>query len=167
MYAAAREVRRTAPDPCVVLDRFDHHMRRIVSRAQQHADRVIVVRQPWFDRTPTPEELAHFWHGGVGKAWKQQINVFYAHEVVHRLMSGIDAVAARVADEAGVPHLDLRPLLRPGLDHYFDMFHYTPAGAAVIAREVATLLVGRREMVRRAPRAPAARPMPLQVQGLA
>lgn len=167
MYADAREVRSIAPDPCVVLDRFDHHMRRIVRRAQQHADRVLVVRQPWFDRTPTPEELAHFWHGGVGKAWKQKIDVFYAHDVLHRLMSSLDAAAARVADELGVPHLDLRPLLRPGLEHYFDMFHYTPAGAAVVAREVAGVLVGRREMGRRAPRTAGTRPLPLAVEELA
>ncbi|HEY6807562.1 MAG TPA: hypothetical protein VI160_02150 [Gemmatimonadales bacterium] len=149
MYAEAREVRRTAPDPCVVLDRFDHHLRRIIRRAQGHADRVLLVRQPWFDRAPAPDELAQFWHGGVGKAWKQRIDVVYSYEVLHQLMSRLDAAAARVADELHVPHLDLRPRLRPSLEHYFDMFHYTPAGAAIVAREVAALLVGRKEADRR------------------
>jgi hypothetical protein len=167
MYAEAREVRGTAPDPGVVLGRFEQHFRRLIRRAQEHADRVLVVRQPWFDRAPTPEERAHFWHGGVGKAWKQRIDVIYSHQVVHQLMSRLDAAAAQVAEEVGVPHLDLRPLLRPGLEHYFDMFHYTPAGAAVVAREVAALLAGDRAVARRVPRPAAARPAPREVEELA
>lgn len=144
MRAAARETRHTAPDPCVMLTAFEHHFRRLLERGQAHADRVLVVRQPWFDREATAEEAACFWHGGVGKAWKETLTVFYGLDVLHQLMTRIDARAAAIAGELGVQHVDLRPVLTPNLDHYFDMFHYTPQGAAVVARAVADALLGLR-----------------------
>lgn len=153
MRAQAREMRHATPDPCVMLSAFDEHFRRVLRRAQTHADRVLVVRQPWFDREPSPEEAAHFWHGGVGKAWKQTIDVFYGLDVLTDLMSRIDARAAGIAQELRIPHVDLRPALTPNLDHYFDMFHYTPRGAAVVGRTVAQALLGTR---RPPPRPPSA-----------
>jgi hypothetical protein len=143
MRAQAKEVRTSVPDPAVTLDRFEHHFRRILQRAAAHAARVLVVRQPWFEKEYTAEEQAQFWHGGVGKAWKETISVFYAQEVLNRLMGLLDARAAAVADEVGVEHLDLRPVLTPSLEHYYDSFHYTPAGAAVIAHAVAAALLRR------------------------
>jgi hypothetical protein len=142
MRAAARETRHATPDPCVMLGGFEEHFRRLLRRAQAHAGRVLVVRQPWFDREPTAVEAAHFWHGGVGKAWKQTIDVFYGLDVLSDLMGRIDARAAAVAGDLGISHLDLRPILTPNLDHYFDMFHYTPRGAAVVGQAVARALLG-------------------------
>jgi len=142
MRAEARETRHTTPDPCVMLSAFEEHFRRLLRRAQAHADRVLVVRQPWFDREPTAAEAAHFWHGGVGKAWKQKIDVFYGLDVLSDLMGRIDARAAAIAGELGIAHVDLRPILTPNLDHYFDMFHYTPRGAAVVGQAVARALLG-------------------------
>jgi hypothetical protein len=57
-------------------------------------------------------------------------------------MGRIDARAAAIAEELGVPHVDLRPILTPNLDHYFDMFHYTPRGAAAVGQTVAQALLG-------------------------
>lgn len=141
MRAEAPEMRREAPDASVVIASFDRHFRRTLVRARQHARRVLIVRQPWFDREARPEEEARFWHGGVGRAWKQKITVFYSHEVLRRLMTQLDARAAAIGDELGVPHLDLRPILAPKLDHYYDTFHYTPRGAGVVAEAVAGALV--------------------------
>lgn len=142
MRAEARETRLTTPDPCVMLSAFEEHFRCLLRRAQAQADRVLVVRQPWFDREPTVAEAAHFWHGGVGKAWKQKIDVFYGLDVLSDLMGRIDARAAAIAGDLGIPHVDLRPILTPNLDHYFDMFHYTPRGAAVVGHAVARALLG-------------------------
>ena len=142
MRAEARETRHTTPDPGVMLSAFDEHFRRLLRRAQLYAERVLVVRQPWFDREPTAVEAAHFWHGGVGKAWKQTIDVFYGLDVLSDLMGRIDARAAAIAGELGIPHVDLRPILMPNLDHYFDMFHYTPRGAAVVGQALARVLLG-------------------------
>jgi hypothetical protein len=106
---------------------------------------VLVVRQPWFEKVYTAEEAARFWHGGMGKAWKQAITVFYSHDVINGLLGLVDARAAKVADEVGVHHLQLRPLLAQGLHHYYDHDHYTPDGAAVVARAVAAALLAARD----------------------
>ncbi len=143
MRAEAKEVRTSVPDPSTVLDHFEHHFGAVVRAAAAHADRVLVVRQPWFEKEYTAEEAAQFWHGGVGKPWKETISVYYSLEVINRLLGLVDARVAKVADALGVPHLDLRPVLTRGLHHYYDHDHYTPAGAAVVARTVAAALLCR------------------------
>ena len=141
MRAAAREIRTDTPDPTPLVDRFEHYLRQLLRRAKAHADRVIVVRQPWFENDYTAEEAAHFWHGGVGKAWREKITVYYSLEVVNRLMGLVDARAVTVAESCGVEQLDVRPVLQPSLRNYFDYTHFTPAGAAVVAQAVATTVV--------------------------
>ena len=151
MRAQAQEMRTTVPDPHVMLDAFEHHFRRLLRRAVAHADRVIVVRQPWFEKDYNAEETARLWHGGLGKAWKQQITVYYAQQVLNRLMGLVDARAARVAEELGIEHIDLKAVLAPTLDNYYDFAHYTPEGAAIIARTVAQAVVRPRPMPRHSP----------------
>jgi lysophospholipase L1-like esterase len=142
MRAEAKELRTRAPDPTIMLDRFESHFRRLLERAQLHADRVLVARQPWLEKAYTAEEQAAFWHGGVGKAWKESITVYYAQSVLNELMGMLDARAAKVADELGVQHLDLRATLTPTLENYYDCFHCTAAGAAVVAQAVAAAVLG-------------------------
>ncbi|HEV8265266.1 MAG TPA: hypothetical protein VGQ06_09950 [Gemmatimonadales bacterium] len=141
MRAQATEVRTTMPDPAVVLEHFENHFTRLLRAAQASADRVLVVRQPWFEGDYTSDEAAHFWHGGVGKAWKESITVYYSLDVVNRLLELVDSRAARVANALGVRHVHLRPLVTQGLRHYYDHDHHTPAGAAVVARAVAAALL--------------------------
>jgi len=99
------------------------------------------VRQPWFERDYTPEEAGRIWHGGLGKAWKDHITTYYSLDVLNQLMGLCDARGAVVAEELGIEHLDLRPVLAPTLENYYDFVHYTPAGAAVVAQEVAAALL--------------------------
>ena len=143
MRAEAKELRTTVPDPAVVLDHFEHHFRRVLYRATAHADRVLVVRQPWFEKDYTPEEEAHFWHGGVGMPWNETVSVYYSLEIVNHLLGLVEARVSRVAEAVGLPHVGLRSVLSQGLRHYYDHDHYTPAGAAVVARTVAAALLGR------------------------
>ncbi|HEV8304144.1 MAG TPA: hypothetical protein VGQ25_04235 [Gemmatimonadales bacterium] len=143
MRAQAKELRTTAPDPTTVLDHFEHHFRRLLRRALAHADRVLVVRQPWFEKDYTPEEAARFWHGGVGKPWKEAVTVYFSLEAVNRLLRLVDARAVQVADAIGVEHMNLRTLLSQGLHHYYDHDHFTPDGAAVVAQAVADALLQR------------------------
>jgi len=140
MRAEATDVRTTMPDPTVVLSHFEHHFDRIVRRAKAHADRVLVVRQPWFDKDYTAEEAARFWHGGMGRPWKEKVSVYFGLALVNRLLGLVDARVVAVADALGVPHLDVRVLLNQGLLHFYDHDHYTPDGAAVIASAVAAEL---------------------------
>jgi len=141
MRTQAKVIRTTMPDATAMLDHFDRHFRQVLHRAQAHADRVIVVRQPWFDRHCTPEEAAHMWHGGVGRAWREEVQTYYSHDVLSRLMAQLDARAALVAHELDVEAIDIRPLLEPSLDTYYDFFHATPAGAGIVARAVAGIVV--------------------------
>jgi lysophospholipase L1-like esterase len=148
MRAEASEIRTVVPDPSAVLRQFEHHLRRALRRAMTRAPRVLVVHQPWFHREEyTPEEEGQFWHGGIGKPWKEKVSVYYSLGVINRLMSLIDARVAAVAEELGLQHVDLRPQLNAGLRHYFDHDHFTPEGAAVAAEAIAAVLTGKQASV--------------------
>jgi lysophospholipase L1-like esterase len=140
MRANARHI-VSMPDPAPMLAHFDRHFRRALRRASTHADRVIVVRQPWFGPPHTAEEDAHMWHGGAGKAWQEEVTTFYSLEVLARLMSLLDAKASRIARELDVEQIDLNPLLDRGLETYYDSFHATPAGARRVAAAVAATIL--------------------------
>jgi|SRR5687768_5216531 len=141
MRANARVIRTSMPDADAMLAHFERCFRDVLRRAMAHADRVLVVQQPWFDRDLSPEEAAHMWHGGVGQAWKEDVTVYYSHEVLARLMALVEARASRVAEELDLPTLNLRPIVAPSLDTYYDFFHLTPAGARAVAPAIATAIV--------------------------
>jgi len=140
--AQAKVVRASTPDPAPMLNHFERHFRSALQRAQAHADRVLVARQSWFDKDHTPDELAQMWHGGIGQIWRQEITMFYSIDVTRRLMARVDAVAARVADELGIEHVDLRSVLEPSLRNYYDFFHLTPAGSRAVASAVGAAVLG-------------------------
>jgi hypothetical protein len=138
MRAAATEMRDTVPDPSAMLDSFDEKFRSALRHARAHADRVIVVRQPWFEKAHfTAEERALLWNGGVGKAVHQQVTVFYSDAVIFRLFRAMNQRAARACEELGVEQIDVMSMLECSTATYYDHFHHTPAGADTIARTVA------------------------------
>ena len=142
MRAGAKVIRWAMPDPAPMLDHFDKYFRRVVQRAKAHADRVVVVRQSWFDKEPlTAEETSHMWHGGVGQAWCEEVTTFYSIDVTSRLMARLDARVERLATELDVEQIDLRAILEPSLATYYDFFHLTPSGAHAVASAVARTLV--------------------------
>jgi len=136
MRAEATEMRTDMPDPTPMLAHFDCYFRSAIRRAMAHADRVIVVRQPWFDKRCSDEEDAMMWHGGVGQAWREQVTTYYSSEVLSRLMALLDARAARTAHELGIEQVDLMPVLDPSARTYYDFFHATPAGARIITSAI-------------------------------
>jgi lysophospholipase L1-like esterase len=156
MRACAKVIRTTLPDPAPMLDQFELHLRRLLRTASAHADRVIVVRQPWFDRAYSSEEAAHMWHGGAGQVWRTDVTTYYSFDVVRRLMALIDARAAATVNALGVEQVDLMPVLEGSLTNYYDCFHATPAGARVIATAVAAVVAPEQGAVADAPRSRAA-----------
>src|SRR5207253_3078600 len=80
------------------------------------AVRVLVLGQPWFEKDYTAEEAACFWHGGMGKAWKQTVTTYFSLAVVNQVVHLLDARAARVAEALGIEHRDLRSVLAPSLE---------------------------------------------------
>jgi lysophospholipase L1-like esterase len=143
MRARAQVIRTTMPDPAPILAHFETHFGRLLQRAKAHADRVLVVRQPWFDKDYSPEEAGHMWHGGAGQAWQEEVTAYYSFEIVSRLLRLLDASAAAVADVQHVEQLDLMPLLERSLNTYYDCFHLTPRGARAVAAAVAAEIVRR------------------------
>jgi len=141
MRARAKEVRTAMPNPAPLLDHFERHLRRLLERSKKHADRVVLVRQPWFDKDYTPEEAAHMWNGGVGQAWREEVTTYYSFDVLSGLMAFIDARAARVARDIGIEQLDLMPLLERSLRTYYDLCHLTPDGSRAVAAAVAAVLL--------------------------
>lgn len=141
MRARAQEIRTAVPDPAPMLRHFEDQFRQLLRRARSHADRVLVVRQPWFEKDYTPEELAHVWHGAVGDPHQEEVSTYYSVEILCRLMALVGARAAHVADELGVEHLNLMSLLESSLETYYDFVHFTPAGSAVVAEAVAAAIL--------------------------
>jgi hypothetical protein len=141
MRSRASDIRRDMPDPGPMLDHFEFHFRRLLQNAMMHADRVLVVHQPWLDKEFTRAEIARMWQGGVGQAWRQEVTTFYSFEVVSRLMALVERRAVTVANELALEQLNLTPLIEPNLDSYYDCFHLTPYGASAVASAVADTLL--------------------------
>lgn len=144
MRAGATEILTASADPRRMLDNFERCFAQLLRRARLHTPRVLVVRQPWFEKPYTPEERAHFWDGARGYPWKDQtVSAYYAIEVVNALMAQLDARAARIAEALDVEQIEVRSLLEPSLRMYYDHWHCTPAGARAVAEAVAAALLQR------------------------
>jgi len=141
LRARAKIVQPTMPDPAPMLEHFELYFRRALLKATAHADRVLVVRQPWFDKDFSEEEAAHMWHGGAGQVWREEVTTFYSFDVVSKLMELVDAKAAGIANALDVEQLDLMPLLDRSLATYYDGFHLTPTGARAVAAAVAAAVL--------------------------
>jgi len=142
MRASAKEIRTTLPDPAPMLDHFEFHFERVLRRAGAHADRVLVIRQPWLDKDFSPEEAAHMWHGALGEPWRTEVSTYYSLDIFNRLMSLLDRRATAVCDALGVEHVDLMPLLDQSLATFHDGLHCTPAGAEAVAAAVSDAILG-------------------------
>ena len=149
MRARATTILTDMPDPTPMLDHFEFHLRRLLRTAKAHADRVLVVRQPWLDKDFSPDELAALWHGGVGQAWREEVTTYFSIDVTARLMTLLDRRAAEVADGLGVEQVDLRSVLEPSLDVYYDFFHLTPAGAHAVAAAVGAAILRRPQSLKK------------------
>ena len=142
MRARARTVLNVTPDHRPMTDYFEESFRKMVAAAQAGAQRVLVVRQPWFHKKFSAEERKLLWNFGAGRPYVEEVTVYYAHRVVNELLSAVDACEARVCEELGVEQIDLRPLLEPSFDTYYDYLHFTPKGARDVGRAVARAVLG-------------------------
>ena len=125
------------------VEHFEVYFRKALKTAQAKTDRLIVIRQPWLANPPRGEEQRwrHLTHGAVGNVFQKEVKVFYSTEVVCEAQDLIDQRAARVAQELGVECCDLRSMIEPTFDSYYDLYHFTPAGAAAAADIVAKVVL--------------------------
>jgi len=143
MRARATTIRDTIPDPAPMLMHFEAHFRQLLQRARAHADRVLVVRQPWFRGPFSAQEAECMWHGGVGQAWREDVTTYFSLEASSHAMAMLDQRVAEVAGSMGVETLDVMPTLEQSLGTYYDGFHATPKGATQIALAVTGAILGR------------------------
>ena len=141
MRAQAAEVRERVPDPTVMLDNFERCLRASLQTARARARHVLLVRQPWFEKEYTAEEIAQFWDGAAGRPWNEHVRAYYSVELVNRLIGMVDERAARVAQEMAIDQVNVRAMLEPSLRVFYDHWHLTPAGAGEAGRLVAAALL--------------------------
>jgi lysophospholipase L1-like esterase len=135
-------IRDTLPDPTAMLDEYAASLRAALVTAMQHSERVILARQPWFDRSLcTPEEESHLWHGALGDPFAGEVKSFASSKAMCELMWQLDRRAIAVADELGLEHVDLPGVLEPNLSHYYDTLHFTAAGSVRVAEVIAASLL--------------------------
>ena len=147
----AREMRLNAPDlltatpdPTPMIDNFAHYVDESVRLAKQKASRVIIITQPWFQKEKySAEEEALFWHGGRGDVITQDVKTFYSHQVIFALMKRIEDVVLASATKHGVESFNMRTVLEPSKENYYDHFHFTPIGAAKVARMICDIITQR------------------------
>jgi hypothetical protein len=144
MRARAKEVLDSVPDPAPMLDHFEFYFRKLIELAKSGAERVIVVRQPWFDKQFTPDEEKVMWSFGAGRPYVEEVTTYYSHAVAWKLMREIDARASAVARSLGVEQLDLMPVLERSLEIYYDEFHHTPKGCEVVGTKVAEAILNQK-----------------------
>jgi lysophospholipase L1-like esterase len=127
----------SVPDPAPMLTRFETHLERLIHLARGRGARVLLARQPWFEKELSAEEEALMWNFCIGRPYLEPSTAYYTHRVVGELMRAVDARAVTVAERAGVEHLDLMPALERSLTTYYDYLHFTPQGARAVAHAIA------------------------------
>ena len=138
----AKEWVREFPDPTPMLDHLEENLRRSVAVARAKGARVMLVRQPWFDKDFNAEEEAAMWSFSHGRLCKEiEARTCYTHSAVRELMGKVDGRTARVAGQLGLEHVNLMPILEASLENFYDFLHFTPAGAMRVAEHVAAAVL--------------------------
>ncbi len=151
MRKNAREIRDAFGSPEQWLRHYESSLSQAVEIAKRHARRVVLIRQPWFDKPePAPEEAALFWHGSVGDASVEFADVFYSHRVICKLMELVDEATVRVGERTGADLLEPAEAIGASAETYYDHFHMTTLGGRLMGEYVGRRLlelaaVGRRE----------------------
>ncbi|MCP3919962.1 MAG: hypothetical protein GY711_30910 [bacterium] len=145
MRAAAKTILNETPDPTPMVEFFETWFRRLIEMCHARDIRVLVVRQPWFEKAFTPEEQKLLWNFGAGRPYEKELDTYYSHAVVCDLMRRVDDAAAHIAEETGADQLDLMPVLERSFETYYDFLHFTPKGAKAVGEHVANAIVSKTE----------------------
>ncbi len=146
MRQDATNKRTETGDPQKMLDRFAHSFRRVLLACNEKSKRVVVVRQPWFEKTHTPEEESFFWNAAQGDPFKETCDTYFDTSMIRARMQDMDARSVEVCDELGIEHIDLLPHLEMSRKTFYDFYHYTPKGAQDIGELIAKRLLTARSM---------------------
>jgi hypothetical protein len=139
--ARAKTILREVPDPAPMLDRFETSLKSLIGRARAKARRVILVRQPWLEKEFTPDEQKRLWMFGAGSSRLEAKSAYYDLAVVWGLMRKVDQRIVDVAKELGVETIDLRSVVPPTFELWYDEMHHNAQGCERIGRAVAGKLL--------------------------
>jgi hypothetical protein len=139
--ARAKTILREVPDPAPMLDRFETSLKSLIGRARAKARRVILVRQPWLEKEFTQDEQKRLWMFGAGSSRLEAKSAYYDLAVVWGLMRKVDQRIVDVAKELGVETIDLRSVVPPTFELWYDEMHHNAQGCERIGRAVAGKLL--------------------------
>jgi lysophospholipase L1-like esterase len=147
----AKRIIREVPDATSMLTEFRENLAGIIGALRARGVVVVVLGQPHYDSTGCTDEVSsQFWNGGIGDPAKGPVTTFYSDGVLDELSKQVNETARAVAAGMGVPYVHLDAIVPSDLRHYYDQFHFTAAGADVVARAAAVALTkelsGRRDL---------------------
>jgi hypothetical protein len=142
MRKNAATVRTEVPEHSANLTNFASFLRYSIELCQRAGARVIVVGQPYAITPTCCERLRQkIWNGGVGDVQREIVNTYYSTEVIARLMREFGETAAWIARENDALYVDVQELLQPAEECFYDEFHLTPKGSAIVAKAIASALL--------------------------
>ena len=141
---SATRVITEVPLATTFLDRYEADLDATLTQAVAQARMVLLLRQPSLRKSAyTAEEEGLFWNGGIGNAFRGDIQTeFFSTEVMYSLLDQMDERMRRLAATHGVRFVDPMPGLTMSTASFYDHFHLTAVGAEELARALAPEFVG-------------------------
>jgi lysophospholipase L1-like esterase len=143
------------------LDRYSsfrehrNHLGELLDQAAGDGAALVVVSEPFlYKPNLSPDELAHLHMGytlcrDAGNWWKIR---YPSHRSLELAMRAFNASARDIARSRDATFADAEANVEKSLKSFVDDVHYTPDGAASVARVVADAVTGSGEIARRAAR---------------
>jgi lysophospholipase L1-like esterase len=142
MRQQATNVKTDVPPHASVLNNYATMLEKSIRLCQKFGSRVLVVGQPWLDtRMLTKEEKLRLWSGSEGDAYRHNVSTYYSSEVLAQLAIELNGLASRVAKDNGAAMIDVQSCLQPPAACFYDDFHFTPIGAAILANTLTNALL--------------------------
>jgi len=139
--ANATRILTSIADPAPMLAAYEHHLRALLALLQLHSPRVILIKQPWLERSFTPAEERSLWMFGDGRPYSEPVTAYYDRTLIYSLLRRLDAVTDRVAADHHTTSLELRSHIPADFLHYYDEMHNTPKGCALVGHLVANAIL--------------------------
>ena len=139
--ANATRILTSIADPAPMLAHYEQHLTALVALLQRHSARVILLRQPWLERSFTPAESARLWMFGDGRPYSEPVTSYYDRALIYPIFRQLDAITSRVAHSLHAESLELRSRIPSDFEHYYDELHATPKGCALIGQLIADAIL--------------------------
>ncbi|HXF54894.1 MAG TPA: SGNH/GDSL hydrolase family protein [Hyphomicrobiaceae bacterium] len=143
----AEDFIRDVPDLSQPLTRFGEVLERIVMLVARHGAELVLVTQPaiWVD-APGPEVRSRLYAGGVNGPHQWLLdarNPWYHHTVLRRMLDSYNDISRAVCRRYGLICVDLAETMPKSAEFFYDDFHFSAAGSAFAAGEIAAVLATR------------------------